>query len=355
MANFKITGEYITDNSRKLWLQGDYKDAISFVESSVPEMNKVQIISLIEYDMKLSGVNELDFVKDERNKPNYYPLFNDIIGFAQNARTVIDDIQNDHRLEANNIINEFNSFEGLVSNKNYQDRCCDLARRWFNILPEVRLEMNRFVPYYLSLYLRQVSKLDYKSFNDKYEKDGLFKTRLGGWGVISHKSIILSIFGDKKFIFFTKKGRDTYDRVCDDLFIYGEERESIYNDLKNLHTRITKPINKYQEKEKPLIKTKASKDYIFGWISKDGWVYPCDYLKHSITSYRILNEIHYKKTTYTTSEHDLEKLGYVRVHIRDDNPDYILFSHMDKITTHQQKRIDEYKKYHNIKYNNYRY
>lgn len=365
MAKFVIQGEHLTEQVRNLWYQGDYKTALQTLSETVPDMNRGHQMDLIDYKMKLTGKNNLDFVEETEKSPSDYPKFEDVMGFAQNSQKVIDQRRTEDRSTGLRIIEYFEDREhwygGYVNS--YTDSAgmtspYKWACMWFTLLPEVQFELRDRIPFYMAMWLRERAKVETRWFLQKYDNgDKSCKDRVGIWGTSNAKNIIscLPISLDRE-VFTTRKGRDVYDRLCDDIFIFGEQRDIIYDEFRYLWDKysienVRKNANKTEpeEKREPLKRTKASVDCQFAWISPDGWLYPCAYIQHGRTAYRLLTEELEIECTHTNAEMILEKQKWFKIHVNDEDPGTTLYSGLGQPTTQQQKRIAEHAKYHENK------
>lgn len=379
MAKFKITGDVITEKTRELWVQGDYKQALKYISETIPEMNRVQQFDLIEYRMKLVGVNDLDFVKETETRPNDYPLVDDVLGFVEHSRTALEDRISSDRLVAEGIIEFFPSLyrgERGVGSKDAQEDGYQAAKTWLGLLPEVRYEFNDRMHFYHSMWLREVmirENPNYKSILGEANKYVMEKT-IGGFGLFQPKSVISATLGDNDQMFLTKKGREDYDRICDQLFIFGETRDDIYESIKNLWLRYRPEFipmskeewfsnNPVKEKEDP--SQDANKDNSmkeqFGWIAPNGNYYPCGWGGHGVKSANILKEEFRVDTSslivgkdlnseFKNSENTLERRGWLKITKPDNSDEIVFLIPYTKATKMQLKRISHYCKTHKVAY-----
>lgn len=345
MANFKITGEYYTNNCRSLWAQGDYKDAFELLTNAIPEMTKDQQIELIEYKMKLVGDSScMDFIKETENRPDDYPTFNDVMGMVQTSRDLVEESDSKHRNTAMEIIDNFRD-QHLFRNSDLHY----FAKQWMELPKHITMEHYQGeLPTYMVMYLRHYQMISDAKWKEKYALSN--SNSIGYFGNRIPTSILSIVFNDASYfneLYCTKKGRDEFDRVCDDLFIFGETRDITFNTLKNYYKLISSDNPREQlipVEKKELVKTKEMKASQFGWISPDGWYYPCYYTKHIELADRICEEMN---IDIKHSESNLEGLGWYKIHMRDtDNK--ILFSGVKERTKMQQKRWDEYVKFNKI-------
>lgn len=62
--SFQICGDYITELARSLWIEGEYKKALSILRC-VSKLTEEQSLQITTGKKKLTGINELTFVDDD--------------------------------------------------------------------------------------------------------------------------------------------------------------------------------------------------------------------------------------------------------------------------------------------------
>lgn len=79
--HFSISGEFITGQARKFWQEAEYKKAFNLLGCLIG-ITLEQQIAVVEGRKQFTGVNELDLVDDDWERPSNYPLFSEMLGYA---------------------------------------------------------------------------------------------------------------------------------------------------------------------------------------------------------------------------------------------------------------------------------
>lgn len=160
---------------------------------------------------------------------------------------------------------------------------------------------------------------------------------------IEEKNVVFSQFPEEAW-----KNREFFEECCDNFHVYGKKRRQEYWD--NYHSTkeiLLKPV----EKEKPK-KIKMDTDFTmkseYGWLSRDGTYFPCNYALHDKYAKQICINQDWDLTNPTQT---LEDKGWVRIHRVEFEPD-LYFSHTKPLSKDQQKKIDRYCTIHDVPYQN---
>ena len=82
LVHFSVTGEYITDQARELWLCGKYRVAMNILECLIGSTQQ-QRIDIIEGRAKLTGVNNVKLEPDNWELPEGYVTYQEMWELAE--------------------------------------------------------------------------------------------------------------------------------------------------------------------------------------------------------------------------------------------------------------------------------
>lgn len=337
MANFSITGEFLTERIRDSWESKLFKHAILLGLESLEGSNLSHIVSIVDGEMKLVGVNNLELVADGDFKPTV--KFLDVLNYAMIPNSGYFRIYDEDTIIADKIIRYFdNTHPNSTGDRIRQN----YIREWDALLPEVKIDNYSRISHWMSVYMRKFSNIPIVT-----QKSNFYSINI----IESEAPVELS--------------RKCFDYLCDKFHIYSDREEcwelcvanremtkGNTNTIKD--TNLTAPseetlreniVKEYKRYKKDI--TMAS-DY--GWLSPDGTYKACEFAEHEVAAIAICN---YLKLPYTEEQKNgrqlsdvLLKNGYIKIH-RDD----IGFTHITNlrlITNEQQVKIDRYKSKHNI-------
>jgi hypothetical protein len=326
MGKFSITGEFLTEKIRDLWESKDFKKSVKLGLESLEGSKLSDIMSIIDGNMKLSGVNDLELVIDEKYKPHF--SFLDILDYAMIPNNGYFRIYDEDTYTANKIID---FFDNTYPDSNGDNKREDYIRQWNRLLPEVRLDNISRASHWMLVYLRQFSNdLDVK------KKANFYSINI----VESEATVELT--------------RNEFDKICDRYIIHGDREETWEQTLSNRKS-IVEPvdsiIHKNNKEEFHKYKSDISMKSDYGWLSPDGRFTVCKWAEHEVLASLMCNYFHYpftKEQEYGKQLSDvLLKVGYVKIH-RDDIG-FLHFTHLRKLTQEQELKLDRYKAIHGIK------
>jgi len=190
MATFTLTGDFVTEKARDLWSQRQYKEAMDFLTNSVEEMGREYQLQLLEGKMKLTGVNNLDFVKDTDfsiESYEFYPTLAEALEIKNEASDIYEKEFERQEQRAKYIIDGFFCFKETIDREGCNSSTTDedglfmkLVREWKTLLPDIKKEYQGQIPFYMSVWLRELDGIN------KSPQDGLNQK----FGFFSHKNIM---------------------------------------------------------------------------------------------------------------------------------------------------------------------
>jgi hypothetical protein len=333
MANFSITGEFITEHARELWIQKDFKKAMDYLEESIEGFGREYQLQLLEGKMKLTGKgNNMDFVEDkdfDKNDYGFYPSLSDAFEIKKESESLYENELSEQREKALYIIDSFKDFQG-TSSQYEKEKHLNLVRDWIKLFPEVKKEFEKDIPFYMSLWLREITgKNNSPVLNLKF-------------GNLTHKSIIHHLLPPDHEAWKNKK---LFELYCKKYHIYlDDEINEIWEGFHEYKEYIKNPI----ESKPKLFNTDYKMQQPFGWLGRNGEYYYCNYTLHNDLADYICALYEYNNQNDIDSSHILESKGWVKIHVNDENKDKILFSSIKPFSEDQKKKIKRYCKYYNI-------
>lgn len=327
MANFSLTGQLVTDTIRDLWSEKKYGKALKYGLETLSGSNISHIQSIIDGEYKLIGINDLDLVIDDSG---YTPEFSfmDCISLMETNETF------KQKAYANDIAKGqylFSEYSRMLALDYDHDRIIPLFYEWETLIPDAKKDLQDKMPFYFRKWLRTLSPdIDVRN-RAEYDSRG----------------IVESIFGDTNKIVEYEQ----FKKECEKYLI--PDIEDQYEKYKELRHRIAQPIitspNKEVliEQDKLELKNKYKKDITmsakFGWLTKNGTYYTCEFAEHETLAKIIVNVFHNEliQTTDNKQYSDiLLNLGYVKIHQCDIGFSYISFK--TKPNHDQNIKIERY-------------
>jgi len=325
MGKFSITGDFLTEKIRDLWESKNFKMSVKLGFESLDGSNISHIVSIIDGEMKLTGVNDLDLVTDGEYKPEV--SFLDVLDYSMIPNNGYFRIYEQDSRRAYEIIEWFvNTTPDNIGD----ERRHNLIYEWNTLLPEVREDFKNDIPHWMVVYLRKING------------DDEVKRKAGFYSIGIVESEISPVLDRKEF-----------DKICDKYFIYSDREDTWENCIQN-RTWITEPSRETLEKnikdEFGRYKHDITMKSDYGWLSPDGRFTVCDWAAHEVCALAMCEYLKYPFTKEQKQGKQLSdvllKMGYVKIH-RDDIG-LFHFTHNRKITPEQEIKIDRYKFAHKM-------
>lgn len=324
MANFRITGKFLTSYIRDLWQSKEYKTAIKMGLESLEGSNISHIISIINGEMKLIGVNDLELVSDGKFNPEI--SFLEVLNYAMAPNAGYFRIYDQDMEVAQKIINYFLDYH-LVENDN---RCVDLIHQWNSLLPEVKNDIKLKIPYWMAVYLREINGDDNVKRKSKFYSVNLIESEIND-----------------------NLTREKFDKLCDKFYIHSDREETWEQCIQN-RKALLEPSNEIKSnniKERfNEYETDITMKSDYGWLSPDGVFFVCNWAEHEVLASILCKYFKYSFTQDQEIGSQLSdvllNMGYVKIH-RDDMG-ILRFTYNRKITNQQEIKIDRYKAIHNM-------
>jgi len=317
-----------------MWSDRKYSEAYAFLSESVPGMSRDQQTAVLEGRSKLTGRNDLDLVPD--NSPSAVSLEQALLISAE-ASTTHDMKSDEDRAAGRRIMSEFETYyEEFGGYTQHRYTCERLIAEWKGLLKSVRDELSPEIPYWMSVWLREV--------------DGIRPTPIRTFAGLSNKTVAYSVFPDTAW-----SDREEYEKLCSANHIYGEDVNAIWNDHQRMVVAFDAPVAEkalaaIAEDDDKAVERSRDRDMKsqYGWLSRDGVYYSCGYAEHRAFSETLVRHMGFENPE-DNAEHVLELMGWLKICTRDYCVGEVFFEHYIRPSYEQRRAVREYCEQHNMR------